>query len=112
MNDDPLRWRARASSPRSFRRRVCVYKTGEGRSLWRTAGRGLRQRTRVNIQQEVVLKRLETILSCVIRMLTFLDDKAQEGVCGLRMKMRIIPAIARLGVLMWFEQTSAQETPR
>jgi hypothetical protein len=45
-------------------------------------------------------------------MLTFLDDKAQEGVSGLRMKMRIIPAIARLGVLMWFEQTSAQETPR
>ena len=37
-------------------------------------------------------------------------DMFQLKIGGMRMKMRIIPAIARLGVLTWLDQASAQDT--
>jgi hypothetical protein len=53
----------------------------------------------------------ESIKGCVNRRQhVFRYVSAQEEVVGLRMKMRIIPAIARLGVLTWRDQASAQDT--
>ena len=53
----------------------------------------------------------ESIQGCVnSRQRVFRYVSAQEEVVGLRMEMRIIPAIARLGVLRWLDQASAQHT--